>query len=365
MKAELQTTNSCILHVNGMHCAACELVIEKKLKKVQGVSFVDAKLASHTVEIKGELKGSPEELAEEFTRLVEKDGYTITVEKHHVKRQINWNEFMYAVPIAFVIIILFILLQKTGLVNIISAESVNLPAAFLIGLVASVSSCAAVVGGLALSISSSFSMAGKKVGTVSSISFHAGRLIGFFILGGVIGWLGSLFTLQGDSQRYWSMGTSLFTGTILFALALGLLTSSDFFKKFTPKLPKSVTNKLLDSHESKINSDTAKTPILAMIIPAAAGLITFFLPCGFTQSMQMFSLGSGSFINGALTMFTFALGTLPVLGLLSFTSVKLSQESKFSGIFFKTAGLLVLFFSIVNLTGALAVAGVISPIFTF
>ncbi|MCX8035048.1 MAG: heavy-metal-associated domain-containing protein [Candidatus Dojkabacteria bacterium] len=81
MEAQIKKSNSCILHVNGMHCAACELVIEKKLKRVKGVTFVDAKLTSQTVEVKGELEGSPEELAEEFTKLVETDGYTITVEK--------------------------------------------------------------------------------------------------------------------------------------------------------------------------------------------------------------------------------------------------------------------------------------------
>ncbi|MCX8035049.1 MAG: sulfite exporter TauE/SafE family protein [Candidatus Dojkabacteria bacterium] len=282
-----------------------------------------------------------------------------------MKKKINWSEFIYAGPIALIIIILFVLLQKTGVVDFVNVDSVNLPAVFLIGLVASISSCAAVVGGLALSISSSFSMAGKKVGTVSSISFHLGRLLGFFVLGGIIGWLGSLFTLEGDSSRYWSIGTSLFTGVILLTLALGLIFSSDFFKKFTPKLPKSVSNKLLKVQDVNVDSSSAKTPILAMIIPALAGVITFFLPCGFTQSMQMFSLGTGSFINGALTMFVFSLGTLPVLAMLSFASIKLSEESKYSGIFFKTAGLLVLFFAILNLSGALTVMGIIDPLFTF
>ncbi|MBP6911491.1 sulfite exporter TauE/SafE family protein [Patescibacteria group bacterium] len=49
------------------------------------------------------------------------------------------------------------------------------------------------------------------------------------------------------------------------------------------------------------------------------GIGTFFLPCGFTQSMQVYTLSTGSFLAGGLTMLSFALGTLPMLLLLSVT----------------------------------------------
>ena len=39
----------------------------------------------------------------------------------------------------------------------------------------------------------------------------------------------------------------------------------------------------------------------------------FFLPCGFTQALQLYVLGKGSFATGAVTMLVFALGTLPAL----------------------------------------------------
>ena len=51
-----------------------------------------------------------------------------------------------------------------------------------------------------------------------------------------------------------------------------------------------------------------------------------FLPCGFTQSMQIYTLTTGSFLTGALTMFFFALGTLPVLSLLSFSSLGIHKK---------------------------------------
>jgi sulfite exporter TauE/SafE len=45
------------------------------------------------------------------------------------------------------------------------------------------------------------------------------------------------------------------------------------------------------------------------------GASTFFLPCGFTQAMQLYAMSSGNVFSGALIMGVFAVGTTP--GLLS------------------------------------------------
>ena len=63
-------------------------------------------------------------------------------------------------------------------------------------------------------------------------------------------------------------------------------------------------------------------------------------------------------------MLVFALGTFPVLALLSFTSLGIHDKVK-SGIFFKTAGLVVIFFALFNLINSLVVIGVLPPIFNF
>lgn len=99
------------------------------------------------------------------------------------------------------------------------------------------------------------------------------------------------------------------------------------------------------------------------LTPILVGIATFFLPCGFTQSMQLYTLTTGSFLDGGLTMLAFALGTLPVLALVSFSSFSIKNSSK-SGIFFKTAGLVVIMFALFNLINSLVVIGLIPPIFT-
>ena len=97
------------------------------------------------------------------------------------------------------------------------------------------------------------------------------------------------------------------------------------------------------------------------LTPILLGMSTFFLPCGFTQSMQVYALTTGDVLSGAMTMLVFSLGTLPVLALISFASVKLSKNLQ-SGLFFKTAGFIIIFFAIFNLLAALVAVGLINPL---
>jgi sulfite exporter TauE/SafE len=87
--------------------------------------------------------------------------------------------------------------------------------------------------------------------------------------------------------------------------------------------------------------------------PIVIGIGTFFLPCGFTQSMQIAALSSGSYITGGLIMFSFALGTFPVLALLSFGAEGFSR-SIYAPLFFKSAGVVVLGLGIFALLAGLA-----------
>ncbi len=350
MSNPINTNKSCTFYVDGMHCAACEVIIEKKLRKVSGVSFVDAVLNKGIVLVKGDFSKSPEELAEEFTNLIEKDGYRIHTQKVNKKKQINWQDFYFAIPIALLIILGFMGLQRSGVINLLSPETINYPAIFLIGVVASLSSCAAVVGGLVLSLSANYAKESSENKVAPQLAFHIARLVGFFLLGGIIGLIGAVFTLSREA----SFILSLIVGLVMIILGLNLLDIFGFTKKLQFKMPKVFSRSVLNIE----NTTSRFAPILF-------GVVTFFLPCGFTQSMQIYSLGTGSFIEGALSMFVFALGTLPVLAFLSFSSVKLSQQSELSGVFFKTAGLIVLFFAIVNLIGALAAIGLISPVLIF
>jgi sulfite exporter TauE/SafE len=270
--------------------------------------------------------------------------YELTFEKrgHFVK----WSDFKVAIPAALGFILLFIALQKLGIVNLISVSEVSYGTAFIVGLIASVSSCMAVVGGLVLSMSANFAKTGDKIRP--QIIFHAGRLISFFVLGGAIGAFGSVFTLGGTG----TLVLGIIVGLVLLILGLNLLDIFPGMRKFQVALPGFIARHI----QALKNLNHSLTPFLL-------GIATFFLPCGFTQSMQIYSLSSGSFWTGAMTMFVFALGTLPALSLVSFSSIGAGKFAR-SGVFFKTAGLIVIFFGFFNLINSLVGAGIISPLFS-
>ena len=166
-------------------------------------------------------------------------------------------------------------------------------------------------------------------------------MIGFALLGGVLGLIGKLI---GGFAFAGILG--LIASIVMILLGLNLV---GVFKKNKLTLPSHIF-----SYFRKVEHATWA--------PIVIGVGTFFLPCGFTQSMQVSAIGSGSFISGALIMFSFALGTLPVLALLSFGSISFAN-GKHAPLFFKSAGVIVIGLGIFALLAGLAGLGIINPLF--
>lgn len=334
------------LHVTGMHCSACPVLIESELADVPEISRAHASLKNHSVEVTGNFGDKTlEHVAQDLTVVVKAHGYTLSVEKQ--RHSVRWQDFTLAIPISAGFIAFYIILQKLGIVNLVTTSNVTYGTAFVIGGIASVSTCMAVVGGLVLSMSANFAKEGDKVRPQPI--FHVGRLISFFVLGGVIGALGSVFQLGATG----TLVLSLLVAVILLILGINLLDVFPWVKKLQPTLPS-----FIGRHINGLKN------VNHTLTPALLGAVTFFLPCGFTQSMQIYTLTTGNFWTGAFTMSAFALGTLPVLALLSFSSLGIHTKTR-SGIFFKAAGLVVIFFGLLNLMNSLVVANIIDPFLNF
>jgi sulfite exporter TauE/SafE/copper chaperone CopZ len=332
--------------VHGMHCKACELMIEDELKEVPYVTSVKSDLKTHSVTVAGHFGDMTEkEASATLNKFIEKHNYTLSLEKHVATK--NWSEFKIALPAALLFVLFFWGLQKMRIVNLVNAQSIDYGTAFVIGIIASLSTCMAVVGGLVLSMSATFAKEGDKVRP--QLLFHVGRIVAFFILGGVIGAVGLVFTLNPLANFI----LNVVIGVAMIIMGVNLLDVFHSTKKLQFGMPKFLSKKALNV--SKINHQL--TPLLA-------GIATFFLPCGFTQSMQIFTLSTGSFLKGGFTMLSFAIGTLPILALVSFSSFSITDNSK-KGIFFKSAGLVVIIFALFNLVNGLAAFGIISPLFNF
>jgi uncharacterized protein len=229
----------------------------------------------------------------------------------------------------------FYLLQKSNIFKNLTLSENNYMTSFLIGVVASFSSCMAVVGSIIITISTKY----KKKSSL--VTFHISRIIAFFLLGGLLGLIGSAFVLTNNFHTI--SGIILFF--VMLIMGFSLLDIFPFFKNLQPKLPKSLTSKTFKNSTS----------------PLLLGMLTFLLPCGFTQSMQIVAISTGNLFQASLTMLFFAVGTFPVLALLSF-GVSSLREKINTKLLFKTSGFLIIFFALYTLLTLLISLGIITLI---
>lgn len=327
-------------HVSGTHCPSCKIFIEDTLNEQIGIERTQVDLKNETVLIETTLDESQHKLAEILTEKIKHNGYSLSVDKK-AKEKKDDNVIWQALPIGLAFLALFFIVQKSGILNFGLGGTVTPVTSFIIGLVASVSSCLAVVGGLVLSLSATVSQ-DKISDKKPMMLFHGGRLISFAVLGGVLGAIGSAIGISFTVTAI----LGIIASVVMIVLGLNLV---GVFEKNMIALPSGVF-----SFFRKVEHKT--------IAPFLVGVGTFFLPCGFTQAMQVAALSSGSFVSGLLIMGAFALGTLPMLALLSFGSASFSQ-SKHAPLFFKSAGILVIGLGVFALLAGLAGLGVIDPLF--
>src|SRR3989344_3574183 len=176
-------------HVSGTHCASCKILIEDVLNEQEFIKKAKVDLKRETVEVETESDHSAEEIAAMLTSKIKPNGYTLSVKRKIIenkKDDVIWK----AIPIGLVFLVLFFVLQKSGILNLGIGGKTTATTSFIIGLIASVSSCLAIVGGLVLSLSAKISEDNVS-DTKTFVLFHIGRLVSFAVLGGVLGLIGN------------------------------------------------------------------------------------------------------------------------------------------------------------------------------
>ncbi|MEK7478454.1 MAG: sulfite exporter TauE/SafE family protein [Patescibacteria group bacterium] len=333
--------NKYLFHVSGTHCNSCKILIENIIGKQPGVSKAVFDLGKQHLTVEGEISDSPETLVAAWSKLLGPHQYHLHLEKQKETKELK--SVAYAIPLGLIILGLFFLLQRSGLMNFGFAEELSPWTAFLIGVIASLTTCLAVVGGLVLSLSAKIS---QEVSTTRPlVLFHTGRIIGFTILGGILGAVGEVIAINNTVMVILGITTSL----IMIILGINLLDIFHITRRFQFALPRRLYDYLI-----KIEA--------GFFAPFIIGVATFFLPCGFTQSMQLAALSCGTSLRGAAIMGMFALGTFPMLALISFGSFRFAR-TKYAPLFFKTAGIVVIGFGLLSLLAGLAALGIIRPLF--
>lgn len=332
------------LKIDGMHCRSCEVLLEQNLLKIPGV---ESARVNHSTGM-AVIHSSRDVNLSDLQGAVKDTHYTLELapddsaddvfvfDRNHVE----------AFIVLVVVVGLYFLLKQFDILpsNIGLTENVSYGLALVMGVLASLSTCLAITGGLLVGISARYSENHSGMKGYERFKphfyFNAGRIVSYTILGGLVGVIGSSISLSPFMNGLLTIIVSL----VMLLLGLQLLNIFPSLQRFNFRMPKYFARKIHEHHtEGKAG-------------PFILGALTFFLPCGFTQALQLYTLTTGSFIVGALTMFSFSLGTLPTLMTLGVMSSY--TKGKWKHYFLKIAGGVVLLFGVLSLSGGLTLTGI-------
>lgn len=319
------------LNVDGMSCNACELRLQREVGRLDGVKTVKADCEKNSLTVVFEKPAT----LEKIKNTVQNTGYEVVENKKS-----NTN----TIYILVILLGLYVIAKQLGLTEIfqkfptVNEERVSYAVLFVLGLLTSVH-CIAMCGGINLTQS----VAGKDNQPIQkSIFYNLGRLTGYTVVGGALGLIG-----EAASITLRLRGTvGIIAGAFMILTGINMLGNFGFLKRLTPKVPKSIAVKA-----AKFGQHSS----------FAVGLLNAFMPCGPLQSMQLYAISCSSFLSGALSMFFFCLGTVPLMFI--FGTVAGVLKKKWKNIMIKASAVLVLFLGIYMLQNNFALAGITMPSF--
>ena len=320
--------------VSGMTCGHCEMRVSKAARSVPGVTSAIASFSRNRLEVTYDT----ERIDDDTLALAVADA--IAAEGYQLKRQTQKAQpLLKVVPIVLVILALYLILRFTvgfdffGYIPKIDS-TISLTALFVTGLFTSVH-CIAMCGGI--NLSQSVGTSGNTGNRLRNpLLYNLGRVISYTVIGGIVGGIGSMLFLSETLKA------------ILLALAavgmllMGLSMLGWLPWWLTPRMPKFLS--------SRIGRKSAGKG------PLVVGLLNGFMPCGPLQAMQLYALATGSVLTGALSMFLFSLGTVPLM--LAAGALFSLLKGRFAFVIQRVGAVLVVFFAVVMATNALSLLGI-------
>jgi sulfite exporter TauE/SafE/copper chaperone CopZ len=330
--------------ISGMTCGACEVRVGKLLRGIPGVKEAKVSLAKGqaTVLATGSVP------AEQIEAVIEQAGYHVGASALPAisRDKAVWRDLILA---AIAMTALVWGANGLGLNRLTdrmtSANGTgSLGIVLALGVIASLSTCMALVGGLVLSLSAKFAKDHPGLPPTRRLRpqamFNLGRVAGFAGLGALLGTVGAAFQINGRGLALLTLAVALVMGVI----GLRLTGVSPRAARVSVTLPAGLTRWM-----ERVEGRRAYRDSSALLL----GVGSFFLPCAFTQAVQVFALATGSPVRAGAIMGVFALGTAP--GLFAVGSLGALASGKAAAHVFRLAGVAVLAFALVNVVGAVRI----------
>ncbi|MEA5136719.1 MAG: sulfite exporter TauE/SafE family protein [Candidatus Fimivivens sp.] len=333
------------LRISGMTCVSCQNKIECKLRNTAGVTAATVSYSAGTVDVTYDTDIIS---LKNITDAIEKLDYKVLMENEHRPSNLRRTT-------VFLLLILSIywLLEQFGLLNMLVPSQLGdtrmgYGMLFMIGLVTSVH-CVAMCGGINLSQCIPRGESGaetqSRVATfMPTFLYNLGRVISYTVVGFLLGLFGML--IGGET----SVGLptmlqgilKLVAGVFMVIMGINMLGLFPWLQRFTPRMPRIFAQ--------KVNAEKAPSHS-----PLIVGLLNGLMPCGPLQSMQIVALASANPFAGALSMFLFSLGTVPLMfGLGSIIS---ALGKKFTSKVMTVGAVLVVVLGLAMLSQGLSLSG--------
>jgi len=360
------------LVVDGMSCSSCEQRIEKAVRALDGVSRVSASASLSEVMVYYDADLVSRDA---IIGAVRSAGYGVredaplaalpaaTALDSAAAKSRSGAVYRFLGLIAVVAAIYLIIRYTVGFTFLPTVtQSMGYGLIFIVGLLTSLH-CIAMCGGIVLSqgikrqegaaLPPAESDAASNPAPAASglwerlrpsLLYNSGRVVSYTIIGGIVGALGSLFSLTTTLRGV----MPVIAGAFMLFLGVRMLGIFPWLSRLKVRFP--------GLGGSRMRAAAAGRG------PFVVGLFNGLMPCGPLQTMQVYALGTGSFIAGALSMFLFSLGTVPLL--LGFGAISAFLSAKFNRRMLKASGVLVMALGLVMFTRGMSLFGVALPVLT-
>ena len=332
--------------IKGMHCASCELLIAEELESIPGVTSAQASLKTSSATIVSAEQVSDKDIESAVQAAGYEVGYESGRKPFITHNERVWKDFAIGI---IVVLGLYVLFQVLGIDKLVSSTSNSTSTgtmALLVGLTAGFSTCMALIGGLVISVAAKYAENHPTETALQKfrphLFFNAGRIVSFIAFGAIIGAIGSAFALKGT-----------FLGLLTIAVGAVMLVLGLQLTEIFPRITRGLT--LPSGLAKKLGINTRKEREYSHKNAFLMGAATFFLPCGFTQAMQLLAVSTGNPLQAAVIMGAFAIGTTP--GLLTLGGLTSVVKGAFAQRFFRIVGVIVVAMALINFANGFTLAG--------
>src|SRR6266849_2477195 len=161
------------VEIRGMHCANCEVLIERRFKKIAGVERV----RTNHVAGKAEIVHSGELDIKALQSAIEEDGYVVSLSQGQGNRAFdsrNTSRDYVEIGAVFLVLVgLYVVLNELDVLpGLAVPNTISYGLAFVIGVVASMPTCIAVTGGLLVAVAAKYNAVGGSLSGVQRFKPH-------------------------------------------------------------------------------------------------------------------------------------------------------------------------------------------------